>query len=140
MLCRQRDLEELREDVLSMRKKMRAHLSSGQQQRFDVKQDAGGIADIEFITQYLVLAHSHQHPELCRYSDNIRILTTAQQLHLISDVDAQNLINAYQILRCESHALALQGEQALVSHDLSAERDAVIDCWQRLFEKTDSRV
>lgn len=134
MLCRQRDKQALQQDVLSMRQKMREHLSSGEQQRFDVKQDAGGIADIEFITQYLVLAYSHQYPELCRYSDNIRILTTAQQLHLISEVDAQNLINAYQILRCESHALALQGEQALVSHDLSAERNAVTDCWRRLFE------
>lgn len=134
MLARQRDKVVLKQEILAMRDKMRAHLSNqpvaGQ---FDVKQDAGGIADIEFITQYLVLAFSHQHPELCRFSDNIRILTAAEQLQLIAQVDAQNLINAYQILRCESHALALQGQQALSSHDLSNERQAVIQCWQRIF-------
>lgn len=137
MLARERDHSALKKDILMMRKKMRAHLTQSDGERFDVKQDKGGIADIEFITQYLVLAYSHRHPELCRYSDNIRILATAQQLHLVSDVDAQNLINAYQILRCESHALALQGEQALVTHDLSNERNAVIDCWHRLFGDVD---
>ncbi|MFP3527527.1 hypothetical protein SB912_34030, partial [Pantoea sp. SIMBA_072] len=78
---------------------------------FDLKQDPGGIADIEFITQYLVLRYAYKYPELCKYSDNVRLLTEAQQLHLLSEVDAQNLINAFQIFRCESHSLALQGEQ-----------------------------
>ncbi|WP_404399834.1 bifunctional [glutamate--ammonia ligase]-adenylyl-L-tyrosine phosphorylase/[glutamate--ammonia-ligase] adenylyltransferase [Idiomarina seosinensis] len=133
MLCRQRDKEQLREDVLTMRKKMREHLAS-EGEGFDLKQDPGGIADIEFITQYLVLAHSHQHETLCQYSDNIRILTVAEQLQLMSEVDTQNLINAYQILRCESHSLALQGQNKLVQHDLDNERQAVIDCWKRLFK------
>ena len=138
MLARQRDKAQLKQDILEMRAKMRQHLSrSDTTQAFDIKQDAGGIADIEFITQYLVLAYSHEYPSLCRYSDNIRVLTAAQQRHIISELDAQNLINAYQILRCESHALALQGEQALVTHDLSSERDAVIDCWNRVFAEPD---
>lgn len=134
MLCRKRDTEQLRKDVLSMRKKMRKHLASPGE-GFDLKQDPGGIADIEFITQYLVLAHSHELEELCRYSDNIRILTVAEQLHLMSEVDTQNLINAYRIFRCESHTLALQGENKLVQHDLDTERQAVTECWQRLFEE-----
>jgi glutamate-ammonia-ligase adenylyltransferase len=133
MLARQRDKAQLKQDILEMRAKMRQHLSrSDTTQAFDIKQDAGGIADIEFITQYLVLAYSHEYPSLCRYSDNIRVLTAAQQRHIISELDAQN-----QILRCESHALALQGEQALVTHDLSSERDAVIDCWNRVFAEPD---
>ena len=75
MLARQRDKAQLKQDILEMRAKMRQHLSrSDTTQAFDIKQDAGGIADIEFITQYLVLAYSHEHPSLCRYSDNIRVL------------------------------------------------------------------
>ncbi|MGM0525695.1 MAG: bifunctional [glutamate--ammonia ligase]-adenylyl-L-tyrosine phosphorylase/[glutamate--ammonia-ligase] adenylyltransferase [Pseudomonadota bacterium] len=138
MLSRPRDKDGLKQDVLSMRKKMREHLASKsddtEQQSFDLKQDRGGIADIEFITQYLVLAYSDEHPKLCRYSDNIRILTVAQELQLIPEVDVQNLINAFQIFRCESHSLALQGENVLVQHDLTNERQAVLECWQRLFE------
>lgn len=132
MLARQRDGQELKQSILAMREKMRKHLVSSDV-AFDLKQGTGGIADIEFITQYLVLAHSHEHPRLCEYSDNIRILTTAQELKLISDVEAQNLISAYQIFRCESHSQALQGENASTEHDLTTERNAVIECWQHLF-------
>lgn len=132
VLSQPRDEQELRESIVKMREKMREHLTQSNSRMFDLKQDAGGIADIEFITQYLVLRYAHQHPELCRFSDNVRLLTEAQQLHLLSDVDAQNLINAFQIFRCESHALALQGEQLLEEHNLDTERQAVSSCWSNL--------
>ena len=117
---------------------MKHHLSASRMDAFDLKQDDGGIADIEFITQYLVLKYAHTHPSLCRYSDNIRLLTEAQQEHLLDDVDAQNLVNAFQIFRCESHALALQGEQLLEKHNLDAERQAVIRCWNKLLGDTET--
>jgi glutamate-ammonia-ligase adenylyltransferase len=122
-----------------MRQKMRAHLSSGGT-HFDIKQDPGGIADIEFIAQYLVLNYAHDYPQLTEYSDNIRILTCAEQCHLIDPVEAQDLINAYQIFRCESHALALQGEDALSQHDLTTERDAVRRVWSRLLSENASGI
>jgi len=131
ILSRSRAAQLLRDDILGMRHKMRAHLSSGGA-HFDIKQDPGGIADIEFIAQYLVLNYAHEYPQLTEYSDNIRILTCAEQCRLINAVEAQDLINAYQIFRCESHALALQGQDALSQHDLTAERDAVRRVWQRL--------
>lgn len=136
-LMQPRDAEQLRKDIVSMRRKMKHHLSASRMDAFDLKQDDGGIADIEFITQYLVLKYAHTHPNLCRYSDNIRLLTEAQQEHLLDDVDAQNLVNAFQIFRCESHALALQGEQLLEKHNLDAERQAVIRCWNKLLGDTE---
>jgi glutamate-ammonia-ligase adenylyltransferase len=136
-LMQPRDDESLKKDIVSMRRKMKHHLSASRMDAFDLKQDDGGIADIEFITQYLVLKYAHTHPSLCRYSDNIRLLTEAQQEHLLDDVDAQNLVNAFQIFRCESHALALQGEQLLEKHNLDAERQAVIRCWNKLLGDTE---
>ncbi|MBL4857295.1 MAG: bifunctional [glutamate--ammonia ligase]-adenylyl-L-tyrosine phosphorylase/[glutamate--ammonia-ligase] adenylyltransferase [Idiomarina sp.] len=134
VLSQQRDEHELRQNIVSMREKMREHLTQRNSRKFDLKQDPGGIADIEFITQYLVLRYAHQYPELCKYSDNVRLLTEAQQLHLLTEVDAQNLINAFQIFRCESHSLALQGEQLLEEHNLDSERQAVLNCWNHLLE------
>lgn len=132
VLSQPRDEQELRRSIVDMREKMRKHLTNNNSQMFDLKQDVGGIADIEFITQYLVLRYADKHPELCQYSDNIRLLTEAQQRHLLSDMDAQNLINAFRIFRCESHSLALQGEQLLEEHNLDAERQAVLNCWNHL--------
>jgi len=134
ILSQPRKEQELRKSIVEMREKMREHLAQRNSSMFDLKQDAGGIADIEFMTQYIVLRHAHKHPELCQYSDNVRLLTEAQQLHLLSELNAQNLINAFQIFRCESHALALQGEQLLEEHNLDAERQAVLDCWNQLLE------
>lgn len=131
-LMQSRDHESLKKDIVSMRQKMKRHLTTEKVDAFDLKQGDGGIADIEFITQYIVLKYAHTHPNLCRYSDNIRLLIEAQQEHLLEEVDAQNLINAFQIFRCESHALALQGEQLLEQHNLNSERQAVIRCWNKL--------
>ncbi len=137
-LMQPREDAQLKKEIVSMRQKMKHHLSASRMDAFDLKQDDGGIADIEFITQYLVLKYAHTHPSLCRYSDNIRLLTEAQQEHLLDDVDAQNLVNAFQIFRCESHALALQGEQLLEKHNLDAERQAVIRCWNKLLGDTET--
>jgi hypothetical protein len=62
-------------EVLEMREKMRAHLGSkGGAGQFNIKHDAGGIVDIEFIVQYLPLAHACRHPALVEYTDNMRML------------------------------------------------------------------
>ncbi|VEC47420.1 glutamate-ammonia-ligase adenylyltransferase [Escherichia coli] len=61
---------------------MRAHLGNKHRDRFDIKADEGGITDIEFITQYLVLRYAHEKPKLTRWSDNVRILELlAQKRH-----------------------------------------------------------
>ena len=73
ILCLARNEKKLQQDVAEMREKMRGHLGGKKAGRFMLKQDAGGITDIEFLAQYLVLKHSHQASKHTRWSDNGRI-------------------------------------------------------------------
>ncbi|MFV7771382.1 bifunctional [glutamate--ammonia ligase]-adenylyl-L-tyrosine phosphorylase/[glutamate--ammonia-ligase] adenylyltransferase [Shewanella marisflavi] len=105
-----RDKELLAKEVREMRQKMRTHLLKVDEGRFDLKHSPGGIADIEFIAQYLVLANTHEHPELAIWSDNVRIFEVLSELELLPHLSAQHLTQAYCYLRDESHRLTLAGE------------------------------
>ena len=100
--------------VCEMREKMRAeHSASGRTgSRFDLKRDSGGIVDIEFVVQYLVLAYAHQHIALTQWPDVIRLLDVIEHAGLMSTRDAETLSQAYLAYRSETHALALQGHPA----------------------------
>jgi glutamate-ammonia-ligase adenylyltransferase len=136
ILSQPRPPAKLLAEVRDMRNRMRTELARSRQGEFDLKQDRGGIADIEFIVQYGVLAWSGQHAELLLYPDNIRILEQFGQLSLLPEADAQFLIEAYRQLRGKIHRLALQGSQAVLE-DPSASRkyiDGVATIWNRLME------
>lgn len=138
-LCRARDLDSLRSDVLAMRDKMRNHLWQQRERQVDVKQMPGGVADIEFITQYLVLANSQQVPDLAIWTDNIRILEIAAAAKLLSEGEAIQLIEAYQVYRIELHRLALAEQGRLSERDFSEQANTVRGIWQRVFAlSTDS--
>jgi len=133
MLSRQRTPETLKKDVVEMREKMAQHLSSGSDKAFDLKQDRGGIIDIEFMVQYAVLRWSHHYPQLLRWPDNIRILEELSGAGLLDTDDAQQLIETYKVLRCAAHRLALQQRNSKVDSGLfKPERAFVIALWQRL--------
>ena len=103
---------------------MRAHLGNKHRDRFDIKADEGGITDIEFITQYLVLLHAHDKPKLTRWSDNVRILELLAQNDIMDEQEAQALTRAYTTLRDELHHLALQEQPGHVALDcFTRERD-----------------
>ncbi|MFP5440833.1 MAG: bifunctional [glutamate--ammonia ligase]-adenylyl-L-tyrosine phosphorylase/[glutamate--ammonia-ligase] adenylyltransferase, partial [Gammaproteobacteria bacterium] len=115
-LARPRDPAALAGEVIAMRDKMIAHLSlaadshaSDQQKAalFDVKQDPGGIVDIEFLVQYLVLRATGEHPDLARYSDNVRQLDAIAAAGLLPATDADRLREAYLVFRSHTHRLAL---------------------------------
>lgn len=130
-----REKSSLAQEVREMRLKMRDHLLKVSPGKFDLKQSAGGIADIEFIAQYLVLANANEHSELCIWSDNIRIFSTLGELALLPQLDAQELIQAYLFLRDENHRLTLQqkpGQLALELVELHAQR--VIEIYQNVLE------
>ncbi|MFU0882247.1 bifunctional [glutamate--ammonia ligase]-adenylyl-L-tyrosine phosphorylase/[glutamate--ammonia-ligase] adenylyltransferase [Kluyvera cryocrescens] len=125
-----RDGAVLQTEVREMREKMRAHLGSKQRDRFDIKTDAGGITDIEFITQYLVLRYAHDKPKLTRWSDNVRILELLAQNDIMDEQEAQALTRAYTTLRDALHHLALQelpGNVDLAS--FTRERELVSASW-----------
>ncbi|ADO46981.1 bifunctional [glutamate--ammonia ligase]-adenylyl-L-tyrosine phosphorylase/[glutamate--ammonia-ligase] adenylyltransferase [[Enterobacter] lignolyticus] len=127
-----RDGGKLQTDVREMREKMRAHLGNKHRDRFDIKADEGGITDIEFITQYLVLRYAHEKPKLIRWSDNVRILELLAQNDIMDEQEAQTLTRAYTTLRDALHHLALQEEAGHVPPDaFSAERQHVTASWRK---------
>ncbi|MBV7314684.1 bifunctional [glutamate--ammonia ligase]-adenylyl-L-tyrosine phosphorylase/[glutamate--ammonia-ligase] adenylyltransferase [Shewanella sp. NIFS-20-20] len=109
-----RSADNLASEVHQMRLKMRQHLLKVAEGEFDLKQSAGGIADIEFIAQYLVLLHGHQFPELAIWSDNVRIFELLAQLGLLPQITAEQLVTSYCLLRDESHRLTLLGLPGLL--------------------------
>ncbi|MCB5187182.1 bifunctional [glutamate--ammonia ligase]-adenylyl-L-tyrosine phosphorylase/[glutamate--ammonia-ligase] adenylyltransferase [Methylobacillus caricis] len=134
VLAQPRDLLKLREEVVSMRAKMHgAHPNHGE--LFDLKHDSGGIVDVEFIVQYLVLAHAAVYPELTRNLGNIALLEMLGQLGLIRLGHAQLAAKAYRDYRRRQHAIRLQGEsKARVPLDeVKDEVEAVRNLWQEVF-------
>lgn len=141
ILTQPRDEAYVRSEVLKMRQKMKDHLGSSKEQKkdgiFHLKQDAGGIVDIEFMAQYAVLAWSGSNPDLAHYSDNVRILEDAARTGCLSSDDATALIQAYLRERAESHRLALANQSMQVNAaDWYDTREVVCKLWQRLIDPT----
>jgi glutamate-ammonia-ligase adenylyltransferase len=133
--------DSLREEVTDMRAKMRAELSRGDAQLFDLKQDEGGIADIEFLVQYLVLQHAADCPDLLEFSDNIRQLEALARHGLLDKSDEKLLADAYRDYRKRTHRRALGGDQSLAPRTEVAEQaDRVVMIWQRVFGKPEARI
>lgn len=145
VLGRQREVEALQREVSEMRAKMRDNLgtritAAGTADNafeatscFDLKQDAGGIVDIEFMVQYAALAWSWQYPQLLEFTDNIRILEGLEQVGLMPAEDAALLREVYKSYRSAAHRQALQKQPGVVPGDqFQAERRAVMRLWQAL--------
>jgi glutamate-ammonia-ligase adenylyltransferase len=110
VLRQPRDEATLKQEVLSMRKKMHdAH--PNRSQLFDLKHDAGGMIDIEFIVQFLVLRHAARHPQLTADIGNIALLKLCGELGLIEPGLAGTVANAYRTFRKMQHQIRLQGEE-----------------------------
>jgi glutamate-ammonia-ligase adenylyltransferase len=139
ILARPRDPAILRREVADMRERMRRELARGGAGRFDLKQDLGGIADIEFIVQYAVLRWAHEHPELLRWTDNIRLLETLAQLGLLAPEDTRSLIEAYRCYRAMVHRLSLQEIEgnAVDAADYATARADVTRVWNELLPAPD---
>jgi len=132
LLCRERDPHTLKREVGDMREKMRSQLGSRDPSCIDIKQDQGGIADIEFLVQYAVLRHAHAHPELTQWTDNIRQLATLDSSGLMSPQDVAVLQEAYRQMRQVAHRMALQGDSTcLPTEILAEERAEVVRLWQQ---------
>ncbi len=133
LLRQKRDAAELRSEVLAMRKRMHdAHPNrSG---LFDLKHDAGGMIDIEFIVQYLVLAHSCDHVALTGDIGNIALLKLAGQIGLIDSTLAVQVSDAYREFRRLQHQIRLRGEDRarIEPATIAAMRTAVITLWQKI--------
>ncbi|WP_022939850.1 bifunctional [glutamate--ammonia ligase]-adenylyl-L-tyrosine phosphorylase/[glutamate--ammonia-ligase] adenylyltransferase [Psychromonas hadalis] len=123
----------LAKEVADMRKKMRDHLNRAEKGQFDLKQSAGGMVDIEFIAQYLVLANAEKSEKaLCRWSDNLRIFETCKVLNLLTESQEKSLTDAYCAIRDAAHRLTLNKQTRIVDEKrFEKERQAVIKIWQQ---------
>jgi glutamate-ammonia-ligase adenylyltransferase len=131
-LTRRRDPRTLRTDVVDMRRKMRRELLKPEEGVFDLKQDNGGIVDIEFLVQFLVLLHAHRHPALVDWTDNVRLIQTLITTGVIDEFDAHILKHAYLIYRALAHKLSLQEKAPRVpAGKLQRLREKVTELWQQ---------
>jgi glutamate-ammonia-ligase adenylyltransferase len=120
----------LREDVRSMRERMRRELSKAPPSVFDLKHGPGGIADIEFLAQYWALAWAGEYAPVVMFSDTIRQLESVASADLVPQLKVDVLTGAYRAYRSRVHHLALEGREAHVAADeFVAERYAVTAIW-----------
>ena len=125
-------LDSLRDDVVSMRTRMRKELDRSASGRFDLKNGLGGIGDIEFIVQYLVLRHAGRYPAVIRYSDNIRQLAALASVGLLDVQTAARLQGTYREFRRRMHHLTLNDHPPIVDDgELTGEREFVSAVWAR---------
>jgi glutamate-ammonia-ligase adenylyltransferase len=135
VLMQARDLKALKEEVVAMRQKMLdGHPNhSG---LFDLKHDRGGIIDVEFIVQYLVLAHAPAHEELTANRGNVSLLGQLGRLGLIDAALAQQAADAYVEFRRLQHAMRLQGQTKtlLSKEEVGPHLIAVQTLWGQVFD------
>jgi [glutamine synthetase] adenylyltransferase / [glutamine synthetase]-adenylyl-L-tyrosine phosphorylase len=134
VLSKPRDREKLRQEIIEMRDKMRAEKKDRADQ-LDLKHTRGGIVDVEFIVQYLILAYSHEHPDFLKNLGNFALLMRAGALGILDEDIAAKVAKAYLAYREQQH-LARNNNQlkTWVAVDaLSDERHAVMAAWLALF-------
>lgn len=130
-----REESKLKTDVAEMRVKMREHLGGKKSGRFMLKQDPGGITDVEFLAQYLVLRFSHEKPKLTRWSDNVRIFESMMAQGILDEAPAMALTQAYTTMRDQIHHRNLLNLDADVAEEkLTKERELVKALWHEWLE------
>ncbi|WP_097458908.1 bifunctional [glutamate--ammonia ligase]-adenylyl-L-tyrosine phosphorylase/[glutamate--ammonia-ligase] adenylyltransferase [Mangrovitalea sediminis] len=131
VLGKHRDIEQLRQEVVSMREKMRDALAtpvpvSGEPEAFHLKQDPGGIIDIEFMVQFLILSWTQAYPSLARWSDNIRQLEALGECGLLAAAVTERLREIYIAMRSTIHRRALQKQNSRVEAEAFVEERAFV--------------
>jgi glutamate-ammonia-ligase adenylyltransferase len=124
----------LRAEVASMRERMRKELSRAKTGEFDIKQDAGGVADIEFLAQYWALLWAKDKPPVAMFSDTIRQLESVASADLVPQATVDVLTGAYRAYRTRSHHLSLEAREPVVPATEFVEiRAAVTRIWNETF-------
>ena len=116
----------LRTEVREMRERMRKELSRAKPGMFDIKQDAGGTADIEFLAQYWALLYAGSHPPVAMFSDTIRQLESVASADLVPQGTVDELVGAYRSYRERTHHLSLENAGPVVPGEEFGETRAVV--------------
>jgi glutamate-ammonia-ligase adenylyltransferase len=121
-----------------MRRRMREELSLAKRGGFDLKQDRGGLADIEFLIDYWVLASSHRYPELVEFPDNVRQLEALERVGLVPAERCGRMKESYLALRRRIHELALDdGGRVVPDGEFEDLRAWVAGVWDEVFAGVD---
>ena len=135
VLMRERDPDKLKAEIANMRQKMRDNLDKSGSGKWDIKQGAGGMIDIEFITQYLVLRDGARDRKIVYWSDNWRQLDALEAAGSVTSAQKADLIEIYRKYRGWAHVRGLQNENALAEDGLGhrlfgSERETIRAIWQ----------
>ncbi len=131
VLCHHVRRDGLLAEVRGMRERMRRELSRGDAQHFDIKQDPGGIADIEFLAQYWALRWAQEYPPVALFSDTIRQLESVASADLVPQASVDVLTGAYRAYRARTHHLSLAGAEPIVpAAEFRDTRAAVSALWE----------
>jgi [glutamine synthetase] adenylyltransferase / [glutamine synthetase]-adenylyl-L-tyrosine phosphorylase len=126
----------LKDEVRRMRERMRENLSRARAGQFDLKQDAGGIADLEFLVQFWMLKWADRYPEIVTFSDNIRQLESLASGALVPQSRVDFLVDTYRSYRQRLHRLSLDGAGNVVSDtEFVAARRGVIEVWEEVMRE-----
>lgn len=133
VLIQMREPHTLMQEVTQMREKMRAS-HPPKPELFDVKHDKGGIIDVEFMVQFMVLLHAHAHPQLLGNIGNIGLLHLLAELGMVDAMLAEDVASAYRTYRKIIHSEKLQAKDARVPLvEIQPHQTAVVTLWQQLF-------
>ena len=132
LLAMPRGRAKLFEEIVAMRERMRKEHRADAR---DIKHIAGGIIDLEFCVQALVLAHGPEHPQLRENKGNHTLLRRAGSLGLVDEATAIAAADAYLAMRARSHAAALNDEDKvpLAEGEMESELEAVRRLWKAVF-------
>lgn len=135
ILRQERDQAALRGEVVAMRRKL-SDAHPNRSTLFDLKHDRGGIIDVEFIVQYLVLGYAHRHAELTGNVGNLALLKLAGNLGLIPAALGEEVRGVYREFRRRQHMLRLAGEKyaRVKPAEAGAHADAVRKLWRLVFD------
>ena len=133
ILSQSREITEVRDSIIEMREKIMATHASKDKDKFKIKKDKGGIVDIEFMAQFFVLAYAAQYPDLCTYTDNIRILDTCADVGVLQREIAEDIKEIYLKYRRRIHQLSLQLLPEVVDvSEFVEEREQIQKYWSSL--------
>ena len=132
VLRKPRDPDALRHEIVTMRQKMRDE-HPGKSGLFDIKHDRGGMVDIEFMVQFLVLAYANAHPELTANSGNLALLKCAGALGLIDAQLAEEICGIYRRLRALQHKMRLNNQSPCRMSEGEIDTTPVLMLWDGLF-------
>ncbi|MGW8248554.1 MAG: bifunctional [glutamate--ammonia ligase]-adenylyl-L-tyrosine phosphorylase/[glutamate--ammonia-ligase] adenylyltransferase, partial [Acidiferrobacterales bacterium] len=137
VLCQARDANKLRSEILDMRNKMREAQATTPEGEFNLKHDAGGIVDIEFMVQYGVLLLANQYPELVESTNNYELLSRLARAGFLDEVQRDQLQSTYHYFLGLEYQRKLIGKPSLVPlTELNQSPEPVLAIWQQLFEET----